>query len=222
MATKDNSLFIPDESEYGINDSLNGFFNPDLNLENAGELAQARTAFINLVGIFIGDTCPELITFVRFDYTAIHLMLKRVHRDAYGVCKFSKYIENLAIESSIKTEIATEITKHLKLLSIRINSESPRKTRIAAAFSLWMSTFRPVNLDYRAIDIVPSDKLEFFCARLNYWIATSFLCQFGDVSIPKNQNGKILLERVIYDFTYRDVGLSSLEALYANIFIKKS
>jgi hypothetical protein len=54
-------------------------------------------------------------------------------------------------------------------LGLRVSSDDPKKTRIAAVFSLWMCTFRPVSVRWEISKDDPrAPKL---CAALNFWIA---------------------------------------------------
>ena len=110
------------------------------------------------------------------------------------------------MRESIKTEILN--------LGIRLGSNNPRKTRIAAVFSLWMSVFRPVSIEWeKSKDDKAAPKI---CAALNFWIAHSYLSKFGKIVIGPECREHV--NRIVHDFTFREVNLSSLEVLYSGIF----
>ena len=45
-----------------------------------------------------------------------------------------------------------------------------------------MCTFRPVRLDGDVVpQIMSAENAETFCAMVNYFIATSYLCKYGDI-----------------------------------------
>ena len=103
---------------------------------------------------------------------------------------------------------------------MHVTSDKPFKTRIAATFSLWMCAFRPVSLKYeKSKDDTNAAK---FCAALNFWIATSYLSKFGDKELFVDARFKDHYKRVLHDFTYRNVNLSSLEMLYCGVFRPRS
>jgi hypothetical protein len=103
-------------------------------------------------------------------------------------------------------------------LGLRITADEPRKTRIAAAFSLWMCVFRPVSI--YPYHLIASANLELFCANLNYWLASTFLLKFpgSRIDLGNPEEEKIRLSRIQHDFTFREVGMSTMETLYSSIF----
>jgi hypothetical protein len=143
----------------------------------------------------------------------LQMLISRFHRDAFGVYNFAKLIESRFPNRGDQTAIFDQIER----LSIRINTGNPRKTRIAAAFSLWMATFRPVF--FIGLPSNPIKNLWRLEADLNFFIATSFLGLYGSIEIgTEGEDRNIRLERIRYDFTFRDLNLSSLEMLYCSVF----
>ena len=157
-----------------------------------------------------------------WDYLGMQLMIRRFHRDAFGVCKFDKQLDSMVMEGRIASEARDFILKQTSRLGIRINSNAPRKTRIAAAFSLWMSTFRPVHLSGTSVPGLQPEQTETMWGSANLWIATTYLSKFGAIDFGTGKDAEIRLARIPYDFTYRDINLSSLEMLYASLFRAKS
>jgi hypothetical protein len=92
-------------------------------------------------------------------------------------------------------------------------------TRRAAAFSLWMCAFRPVHLDFKLSKDDPRACM--FAAGLNFYIARSYLKLTGNIEPGKPDESKMRLRRILHDFTYREVNLSSLEFFYSAIYRKR-
>jgi hypothetical protein len=123
-------------------------------------------------------------------------------------------------DKKLDADLKKEILARLRGLSVRINSKSPKKPRIVAAFALWASTLRPLCLS----DLPQSDdervwRLE---ATINFWITTRYLQRFGrvQIGIPGDTDDfDERIRRIWYDFTFRDLNLSSLELLYSSIFL---
>lgn len=56
-------------------------------------------------------------------------------------------------------------------------------------------------------------------AATNFYLATSFLKFYGNIRVGQEGNDrKTRFYRILYDFTCRDINLSSLEMLYCSIF----
>ncbi len=149
------------------------------------------------------------------------VLIRRFQRDAYGAARFHRFTENLRIHGDLKSETRIKILEQVKGLGIRITAENPRKTRIAAAFSLWMCTIRPVCADNLKLPTVTLENLEQICARLNFWMATTYLGKFGVCSFGEGDDSIVRLKHVVHDFMCRDINLSSLELLYAGLFRPK-
>jgi hypothetical protein len=146
----------------------------------------------------------------------LQMLIRRFHRDAFGTYRFFDKVQEICPDPKQHEAIFNET----ELLSIRINSEKPRLTRIAAAFSLWMSTFRPIYL--AGLPSSPMPDLCWLEADVNFYIATSYLGLYGAIEIGmEGEDRRIRLERIAYDFTFRDLNLSSLELLYCSIFRPK-
>jgi hypothetical protein len=128
------------------------------------------------------------------------------------VVHFRKTIRRLCPEEVLREQIFTEMSK----LSLRIGSPLPFKERIAAAFSLWMATFRPLYLKEKPHERVKG--IGMLDAVVNFYIAQTFLEQYGTVELGKGKEKEARLVKIYYDFTCRDLNLSSLEMLYWSIF----
>lgn len=199
--------------------ALSVLFSPEIDTNNSDDIANAAAAYQNLAMRFIEMREHALLDHVFFDPLRMALMLRRFHRDGFGVAHFHDFLENRVAQGLLSAGCKEEIKKGIRGLSIRINSELPRKIRIAAAFSLWALTLRPICI--RKLGVVPSDRLWRLDATINFWIATEYLKKFGSIQIGVLNNHKdfqIRLNRVWYDFTFRAINLSSLEMMYSSIF----
>jgi len=200
-------------------DSVNLLFDSNLNLNNSEELSEATVAYQNLAMHFIGLKANRLLGHVGFDPVRMALMIKRFHRDAFGVSHFSAFLRAKVAARELDADVKTEIEEQLKTLSIRINSPLPRKIRIAAAFALWATTLRPLYL----LNIEPGQERRLWRldATITFWITTSYLEKYGTIQIgsPDNLDDfDTRIARIWYDFTFRDLNLSSLELMYSSIF----
>lgn len=213
----------------GFTKALRELFDSRLDPSDPVQLATAAQAFANLVAHFLeGMHDPALSNSIAIDTAKLGLMLRRFYRDAYGVAKFTSWLDSLS-EEQVSTVTRDEIAQRLRGLGIRINTPQPRKTRVAAAFSLWMSTLRPIYLretpELRRIrELGLAQRVWRLDATLNFLIATYYLKNFGEINIGKDADPvdrKIRLTRIWYDLTYRDLTLSSLELMYMSIFQPK-
>ena len=128
--------------QIGFTGNLAGLFYSGVDWRNSDDLTSCETAFKNLVFDHIEESWPEIRAVVRFDDVKLKMMLTRFYRDAFGVAHFLRTMQTLIPAEELRTQVLKEIER----LSVRINSAKPRKTRVAAAFSLWMATFRPIYL----------------------------------------------------------------------------
>ena len=198
--------------EIGRTANLAGLFYRGIDWRNPAELHACEHAFKNLTLHYIEMAWPEILKLVQFDDVKLEMMLRRFYRDAFGVWHFKNELKKLCPEE----ENRKMIWKELRRLSIRINSTRPRLTRIVAAYSLWMATFRPIYLKEKPGPIKGVGHLD---AAVNFYIATSYLSLYGDIRIGvAGHDRKTRLRRIYYDFTCRDLNLSSLEMLYCSIF----
>lgn len=198
-----------------FDESLSLLFDPEADWSNPEQLAELAAAYQNLAMHFIEKHAIWLFEQVTFDPVKMGLMLKRFYRDAFGVGRFLSEIA----EAEFSEDQIKEIEKLLPKLSIRINSDDPRKTRIAAAFSLWACTFRPICI--RQLPKNPDNRAWRLEATINFWIATQYLKTYGNIQIGVQgdlEDFDTRLRRIWYDFTVRDINLSSLEMMYASIF----
>lgn len=196
----------------GFMGNLVGLFYSGIDWRDIEQLRYCEHAFKNLTLHCIEQSWPELLDLIQFDDSKIQMMLKRFYRDSFGVAHFQRRMIEICPDEKMRMQIFQE----LRRLSIRINSGKPRKTRIAASFSLWMATFRPIFLKRTPSKNTPFWHLD---AVINFYIASSFLRLFGDIEIgTEGHDRQTRLRRIYYDFTVRDLNLSSLEMLYCSIF----
>jgi hypothetical protein len=201
------------QSEF--DESLNALFDPTIDWGNPLQLAESAAAYQNLAMHFIETNAGWLFDRVAFDPVKMGLMLKRFYRDAFGVGRFLNQLP----ESEFSDAQIKKIEEMLSKLSIRINSDDPRKIRIAAAFSLWACTMRPICV--LQLPTNPDSRIWRLEATINFWIATQYLKIYGNIQIgvPGDLDDfDTRLRRVWYDFTVRDINLSSLEMMYSSIF----
>jgi hypothetical protein len=183
--------------------------------------AAMAEAFENLAVRYVlangGKTIkPEAI---QIDYHALRLMLGRFCRDVYGIGRIHKVVGQLQRDGQATESGAKVILDEVSRLGVRINSPKPFMTRRAAAFSLWMCTFRPAHLEFNLSKDEP--RASMFSAGLNYFIASSYLSLTGTIDLGRSDERKMRLRRILHDFTYREVNLSSLEFFYSGIYRKR-
>lgn len=204
-----------------FNECLETLFDPTVSVKDDHRLLISAQAFQFLTMEYIDVSAPLFKNRIKFDNIKVVMMLKRFYRDAWGVAHFSSNLDALEKAGKLVADTRIEIEESLNSVSVRINSADPKKTRIAAAFSLWMATFRPHCFECLANALGKRDW--HFEADINLWIATSFLRRYGVIRIGDPvrdaQDSDARLRRILYDFTYRDVNLSSLEFMYAFIFV---
>jgi hypothetical protein len=201
-----------------LNLNLRTVFNPILDAENPMEAANAGGAYVNLAGMFVHSAYPELRGHIAFDHISLREVFRRFDRDAFGVMRFCAMLDELEGACVIQRSTRQTIQDQLRYVGIRINTEDPRKTKVAAAFTLWACAMRPVYVRNMVISGIAVEELNTFCASLNFWVACSYLSMFGDVALPSDDDALVRLSRIRYDLTYRNLNLSSLEMLYASIF----
>src|ERR1039458_6775205 len=199
-------------NEVEFTGDLAGLFYPGVDRRSQQQLNSCEWAFKNLTLNYIESTWPEIIHLVRFDDVKLEMMLRRFYRDAFGVGNFRETLKELCPDDGPRVKIWNEVRR----LGIRISSPNPRKTRIAAVFSLWMSTFRPIYLSEKPPQGINVWHLD---AATNFYLATSFLEFFGTIRIGiEGRDRDTRNRRILYDLTCRDLNLSSLEMLYCSVF----
>jgi hypothetical protein len=157
---------------------------------------------------------------IRFDYHALRLMLGRFCREVHGVARMHQLIGRLEAEGQVQKAGGKAILDEVSRLGVRINSSKPFMTRRAAAFSLWMCAFRPVHLDFKLSKEEPRACM--FPAGLNFFIVSSYLKLTGSIDLGSAEETQMRFRRILHDFTYREVNLSSLEFFYSGIYRKRS
>jgi|ERR1035441_2500506 hypothetical protein len=221
----------PVPTEADLNHWFDALFSPVSPGKEKEQHVEAITAFENLTGYYIDTLVSRLPKYrdallknVRIDYVSLTAMLKRFQRDVFGLKHFCEQTQGLVDKKLMDEKLQEDIIGYVGDLGLRIAAEEPRKTRIAAAFSLWMCVFRPVSFDSQELaknGFNNPESYELFCAALNYWLASTFLKKFGDVFLGELPDSDIRLERIRHDFTYRQVCLSTLETLYGSIFRRR-
>ena len=199
-----------------IDHDLNILFTPQ-NCSLPAELGSLGFAFQNLVETALSVFPGKIWEHIAFDPVAMASFLVRFQRDAFGVHFFHQKIDRMVAERTGMLGADKEIKDALQMVSVRINSPSPRKTRIAAAFSLWMSACRPFYLKTAVIKGIDFKILQTLSGRVNFWIASAFLSKFGTISLGDGEDKKERIDRIFYDLTFRETNLSSLELLYCSI-----
>jgi hypothetical protein len=196
-----------------IQSNLLALFSHEVDFRVPDHVNRCAWAFTNLATAYINETHPHLKNLINFDDLKLRQMISRFHRDAFGVNRFVESVATICPEKEKQKAIFTEC----EFLSIRINTGDPRKTRIAAAFSLWMSIMKP--LYFRGLPSNPDSWLWSLEAQINFFIASRFLALYGTIEVGiEGEDRRVRFERIMYDFTYRDVNLSSLELLYCSVF----
>jgi hypothetical protein len=204
-----------------FNECLDTLFDQSANSKDDNRILKSVHAYQFLTMEYVDQHTPLLKNHIKFDNIKAVMMIKRFYRDAFGVGAFHSRIEEWIKEGGIHEKLKSKIHEELDGLGIRINSSLPKKTRIAAAFSLWATTFRPLILD--TLPNAMGNRPWHLDALVSFWIAGSYLRRFGVVRIgdptKDKKDADARLGRILYDFTYRDLNLSSLEFMYAFIFI---
>jgi hypothetical protein len=176
-------------------------------------------ALENLSEFYLETFCPCCTkAALHTNYYALIELVNRFHRDAYGVAELTHELNQKQESGELTARTVVWFKQEIEALGVRINSADPKLTRKAAAFSLWMATFRPFSLRFGHSDEVKDP--ESFSAALNFWITSTFLSRdgIGSIHLGGVQEKDKHLERVLHDFTYRDLTLSSLEFFYCGIF----
>jgi len=197
--------------------SLDALFDSSKILANPDWQEDMQSALENLAGLYVPKVSNFTPLDLEFDWHAMRRLIGRFHREVYGVAVLYRTLDEMAKQGGLDSTAANNIKDGISTLGIRINSPAPLMTRRVAAFSLWMATFRPVRLKW---SVSKGDKrAPFFCAGLNFWIATNWLRRCGGtVNLGTKADYQKRLERVLHDFTYREINLSSLEFFYCGIF----
>ena len=200
-----------------IDASIEAIFEPFDCANSPNDCDIAVTGLINLCGVYFSRTAPTILEQggVRVDYFNASEAIMRFQRDVYGVQRFHKHVNGMSINEPDRKALLAQFGK----VGIRINSELPFKTRIAAAFALWMTTFRPISVDpaktpqpYTRNDLIQLN------GAITHWISTVYLRNFGKVDHGSDPDAGSRLDRIRYDFTYRCLTLSPLEMLYCSLF----
>lgn len=115
-----------------IDHDLDKLFTPQ-NCALPFELGALGFAFQNLAEKAFSAISPNLGKYAAFDPVALASFLVRFQRDAFGVHFFHNKIDKMVAERSGMAGADKEIKDALQLVSVRINSPSPRKTSAVSA-----------------------------------------------------------------------------------------
>jgi hypothetical protein len=217
--------FIEKIPDIDITESIRALFSVDYDSDSAIDRQILGTAFVNLTLLFTARTLPQLFKHVSFDLPGVHMFLRRFQRDVYGVGKFHALVDDMEKEGLISPHGSLKVKSFMNSdVGVRVNTASPKKTKIAAVFTLWMTTIRPVHLERGAMfeQNVRREDIERFTGMLTFFLASSFLSLYGRVVVFDDDHNRERMERIKYDFTYRALNLSSLEMLYACVFTPKA
>src|SRR5215204_2686577 len=128
-----------------IDGDLNAVFEPQV-LTTPGVLGRMTAAFEQLARHAAGEINTGLPSKLQFDPVAMTSLMARFQRDAFGVYYYHRLIDDLVMSRKDMDGVAEILKGGLDNLSIRINAPNPFKTRVAAAFSLWVSACRPFTV----------------------------------------------------------------------------
>ena len=209
-------VVVPSEEE--LFRCLHAVFDPFDAGDSPEELQNASAAILNLVGFNLQRINAKLLktrNAVCVDCFGLGEALLRFQRDAFGLQRCRNRLDKLGLTTPQTESVMSEI----KRLGVRINSETPWKTRIAADFTLWMTTFRPFHIRPDCAREFRTDYLVQFNACLTLWIAIMYLRMFGKVNFGDDADAVNFIK---YDFTYRNLTLSSLETFFRAIYSSNS
>lgn len=157
---------------------------------------------------------------LRFNELCIMETLKRFVRDAWGLRMFGLRVEGLFTKMEIpKAALDVVKAEASKNLGIRINTDTPRKTRVAAVFSLWMSTLRPIYIEGAQSTQADLGATVRFCAAFTFAACCAYLEQYGSIVLGTTKNDiDTRTSHIVRDFHCRHLALSPLELLFCSIF----
>ena len=220
MAQRMSTTPVKDFKPQDLNDCFNALFTDQYDVETKDGICEASAAFINLAMLFIVKTRWKVVEkYVMFDIPRLESMIRRFHRDVYGVSKFSKFLEGFKKGKKLNEEDVTAILLRIKRLGLRISSDEPRKTKVVAAFALWFSALRPIYFrDVNKIGL-ENEIINEFCANFCIWVTQKYLEKFGKIEWGDNGEDRATrFTRFKHDFTYRAINMSSFEFMYGSIF----
>ncbi|NQT91690.1 MAG: hypothetical protein HQ559_02935 [Lentisphaerae bacterium] len=176
----------------------------------------AMPHFEGLARLFCEEVGGENHLNLFIDHVALFRMFRRFARDAYGLRYFYEEIDRLSISPDDRARVKQLARQKL---GIRINSEKPRRTRVAAAFSLWLATMRPISFKTDGVEGTDNgDFVQEFCPLFNLWLVQKYLERFGTVQFGRGRDGALRIKHILQDLAYRQLSLSTLELIYCSIF----
>jgi hypothetical protein len=118
---------IPSFTDADLISNVKSVFGETLKASDLMQREDLFASFVNLTGIYVIQTSPQLAREISFDYSAVQSMFARFQRDAYGVASFHDFINQAVTDQEIDPATATRILAQLPKMGIRINTESPKK-----------------------------------------------------------------------------------------------
>lgn len=153
-----------------------------------------------------------------FNSVGILEALKRFTRDVWGVKRFCNRMEHELGSFDNTGKLLNIVKNEMRTLGLRISSDNPRKTRIAAAFALWMATFRPLHIIPKDSQVEKAEWALFPFAFI-FSLTIMYLTRFGTVKCGVDDyDEKVRISHIIHDLHCRVLCLSPLELLYSGIF----
>lgn len=150
---------------FDFNNLLKLIFEPELDESGVWKIdaVEALVVFARDYAVRIGED-PDVVI---FNELGLLEMVDRFGRDAWGTKRFHNQIARLFEELEIDASNIERVVENLGGVGVRINTDAPRKTRVVAVMSLWMSTFRPIFVDgalsaIQIMDNMPNSNLLIF------------------------------------------------------------
>lgn len=215
-------------------EALNRLFSPIVSIPEEEPIeADAVDAYVSLIQLCIAanygqkdeEFSKALANSVVLDVIGFSSAWYRFQRDAFGMSRLHNILDASVQNSEITGPCKERVVSAIRKVGLRIDSAKPFRTRIAAAFCLWMSNFRPIHLDLNKLsesiedtETLDSTELEQFNSFVLFWIVSNYLSCHGTISFGKGKDAEERQERIRYDLTVRDLNMSSIEFMLAGIF----
>jgi hypothetical protein len=188
-------------------------FQPDFSRRFAR--TEAVVDLMELACFFAQQYHGHKISDLSFDQPALQEVIFRFWRDVYGYSRFT----NGLVKAEPDPGKRAAIQKLVDHLPVHIWSDFPRKTRIAAGFTYWMSVLRPFRFKEEAAVKWEDDVVAHFNAHFTAWAALLFLRRFGSYDFGVDADDrKVRKDNYLRALKVRELSLVTLEFLYGSIF----
>jgi hypothetical protein len=199
---------------------LRNIFEPDLSLDDNRWRFWAIESLIFFAREYAkgAEESPDAL---KYDHFAMGQCLSRFVRDAYGVKRFNDRVTTELTRRGVDLSLLAFLGSEVAALGLRINSSDPRKTRIAAAFTLWMAVFRPVSVSSVPPTFKDDVLMHTFCFEFTFSLARQYLCIYGETENHLGVDEKdreVRIANVVRALECRQLDLSTLETLFSGIF----